>query len=467
MKSVRYLLVVLAVVAATFLGSATATATTFDDVGAALRRSPLYVDTRAEVSISPSDQAEIRRALASAGTPIYVAVLPEAALTAAGGDPARVLDRLRNATGRPGTYAVLIGTSDTAFGFEARSTLGTVGDLANQAHVDNRDNPAGTISAFVASVGSLAAAGGLGTSSPPTSNSGGGGVWLIVALLAVAVAVGGGTFWLIRRRRRKRAAAHRAAQTDAVRRTLDEDITAFGESLDQLDADLTDPRLGEEGRTDLAAALDDYDRAKLAAAAMTAPTDAATVTEALDSGRWHLARAAARLAGEPLPERRPPCFFDPRHGPSTSDAPFTPAGGIAREVPVCAVCAATVASGQQPDPRLVRVGSTPARPYWDSGPAYASYTSGYYSSSGADMLSTVFLATMVGSVLSGSTDAGSGDYRNDQQSGSDWSGGGGESGSGGWSDGGGGGGFDSGGGGFDSGGGGFDSGGGGFDSGGW
>ena len=117
---------------------------------------------------------------------------------------------------------------------------------------------------------------------------------------------------------------------------------------------------------------------------MTAPAEAASVTEPLDSGRWHLARAAARLAGEPLPERRPPCFFDPVTAPAPATRHSRPRADRA-QVPVCAVCAATVASGQQPDPRLVRGRQHSARPYWDSGPAYAGYTSGYYSSSGADV----------------------------------------------------------------------------------
>ncbi|MEU1307105.1 hypothetical protein ABZ443_46500, partial [Streptomyces shenzhenensis] len=44
-------------------------------------------------------------------------------------------------------------------------------------------------------------------------------------------------------------------------------------------------------------------------------------------GRASLAQLSARRAGRPLPARRPPCFFDPRHGPSVTDAGWTPPGG--------------------------------------------------------------------------------------------------------------------------------------------
>ena len=39
-------------------------------------------------------------------------------------------------------------------------------------------------------------------------------------------------------------------------------------------------------------------------------------TAALAEGRNELARARAALEGRDAPERRPPCFFDPRHGPA-------------------------------------------------------------------------------------------------------------------------------------------------------
>src|SRR5207253_411322 len=72
----------------------------------------------------------------------------------------------------------------------------------------------------------------------------------------------------------------------------------------------------EPTRTDYSGALDAYDRAKAALAAATEGGQLRGVTEALEEGRWRMECVRARLAGKPVPERLPPCFFDPRHGPS-------------------------------------------------------------------------------------------------------------------------------------------------------
>ena len=91
---------------------------------------------------------------------MFVAVLPQAALNNAGGDPNAVLERMRNSTGRAGTYAVVIGNSNSAFGLQARSTLGSVGDLAAAAYSNNRENPAGALVELANEVGARADAGG-------------------------------------------------------------------------------------------------------------------------------------------------------------------------------------------------------------------------------------------------------------------------------------------------------------------
>lgn len=61
-------------------------------------------------------------------------------------------------------------------------------------------------------------------------------------------------------------------------------------------------------------------------------------------------------AGEPLPDRREPCFFDPRHGPSVRDVSWAPPSGVARTVAVCAADARRLEGGQPPAVRQVRVG---------------------------------------------------------------------------------------------------------------
>lgn len=76
----------------------------------------------------------------------------------------------------------------------------------------------------------------------------------------------------------------------------------------------------------------------------------------LEEARFHLVRVLARRDGAPLPERRRPCAFDPRHGPSVRDVVWTPPHGPARSVPVCAADARRIEQDSEPEHRLVRVG---------------------------------------------------------------------------------------------------------------
>ena len=450
----RIAAVLIALIAA--LGFASpAAATTFDDVGASLRSDPLYVDPKAEVQLSSSQQQQVRDAIAGANTPIYMAVLPRAALSAGGGDPNAVIDRMRNSTGRAGTYAVLIGSSNSQYGFQGRSTLGSVGDLASAAYYDNQGNPTATMVQFADTVGQRAAQGGLNGGPGSSQVSDPGTDWAGLAFLGLLGAGGLGGVWYMRRKSKQRT----AESTAAVQKTLDEDITAFGEALDNLDVDLADPRLGDEGRSELEAALDKYDEARKVTATMSRPEDASKVTAALDEGRWRVACVQARIAGEPLPERRAPCFFDPRHGQSVEDVQWAPDGGAMRDVPACAACALAVKSGANPNVRMVETVGGRSQPYWNSGREYAGYTQGYYRNN-MDMFSTIFMATMIGNMMAGPTYYGGGmggGYSGGDSGGGMWGGGGGSSwggGGGGWFDGGGGGGW-GGGGDFGGGGGGW------------
>ncbi len=125
-------------------------------------------------------------------------------------------------------------------------------------------------------------------------------------------------------------------------------------------------------------------------AAAERPEDVKAVTQALEDGRFSLAVLAARREGRALPERRPPCFFDPRHGPSVADATWTPAGGAAR-VPVCAADRARLADGRDPAIREVET-EYGRRPYWDAGPAYGPWAGGYF---GGGILPGLLVGTLL------------------------------------------------------------------------
>jgi hypothetical protein len=199
---------------------------------------------------------------------------------------------------------------------------------------------------------------------------------LLLVLAAILVATSAA-----RRNAERRELARQRAALEPVQKLTAEDITALGEELQSLDLDLAGRTLGPGERADYQRALDAYDAAKTAAEAMRAPEDVRHVTEILEDGRYAMACVRARVDGEPLPTRRPPCFFDPRHGMSVADVPWTPPGGTQRDVPACALDAERVRAGAEPDTRMVMAGARRV-PYWAGGPAYQPYARGYFGAFG-------------------------------------------------------------------------------------
>ncbi len=170
--------------------------------------------------------------------------------------------------------------------------------------------------------------------------------------------------------------------SDAARNSLDTDITRFGDELRDLDLDVVGFELDEEAQSHYSEALDAYENAKQAMNQAKYESDATAIAHILEEGRYAMACVKARAHGKPLPERRPPCFFDPSHGPSTRNVTWAPDGGAPREVPSCALDAARVTSGANPHIRMVQQGYQSV-PYWqDQG--HAAYARGYYQPYGLD-----------------------------------------------------------------------------------
>lgn len=395
-------------------------ASNLNEVASELERSPLYVHPAAAEELGErgftfgdGGEAAARDAIEGADSPFYVAVLPEAAAD----------DNLaRNLSGRlgDGTYLVLFGNQTLSAG--STSISSGVRDLASeQIQAADGDLGAG-ITNFVeeaeqviADGGSSAGGGGGGSS----SDSGGGGL-LPLAILAAA---GGGGFLLYRRNKRNKE----RAQLEQVRGALDEDITKYGERLSALDLDLRqDSKVPIEARNEYGRALDLYENAKTFADRAEKPSDLKPVTTALEEGRWLLACVDARSKGEPIPERRLPCFFDPGHGPSVEDIEWAPPGGTVRTVPACAADALRIKNGADPDIRMVPVGDDERRPYYDAGPAYGGWAGGYF----GGLLPGMLIGTMLGSAMSspvyvdGGGDGGGGDGGGGDWGGGDFGGGG-------------------------------------------
>lgn len=209
--------------------------------------------------------------------------------------------------------------------------------------------------------------------------------------LLVVLAIGAVVVALVVKANQRKAIARKAAELEPVKKLAFEDVTALGEELQALDLELTGRQLDEGERADYQRALDAYESAKTAADRMAQPDDVRHVTEILEDGRYAMACVRARVSGQPLPTRRPPCFFDPRHGLSTEDVPYTPPGGTLRDVPACALDAQRVRAGAEPDVRKVMVGSRRV-PYWQGGPAYQPYARGYFGGFGP--LDWIFMGFM-------------------------------------------------------------------------
>jgi hypothetical protein len=209
--------------------------------------------------------------------------------------------------------------------------------------------------------------------------------------LLIVLAVGAVIVVLVVKSNQRKAIARKAAELEPVKKLAFEDVTSLGEDLQALDLELVGRTLDEGQRADYQRALDAYESAKTAADRMDRPDDVKHVTEILEDGRYAMACVRARVAGEALPARRPPCFFDPRHGLSVDDVPYAPPGGTTRDVPACALDAERVRAGAEPDIRKVMVGSRRV-PYWQGGPAYQPYARGYFGAFGP--LDWIFMGFM-------------------------------------------------------------------------
>ena len=280
----------------------------------------------------------------------------------------------------------------------------------------------------------------------------------LLVILLIGLAVLGLVSARRQQTRRQELEARKAADLEAVKKTADEDVTRYGEEVTRLDTAVIGHDLDDAGRQDYQRALDCYEQAKAAVDAVSEPEEVKHVTEVLEDGRYAVACVKARIAGEPLPTRRPPCFFNPSHGPSTTDIEWAPPGGQKRDVPVCAADADRVAAGAEPDIRTVMNG--PERvPYWQGGPAYSPWAQGYF---GSYAMSGLLPGFLIGSMLTPGLGFGGWDNDPSEAGGGDGGGADGGGGDGGGGDGGGG---DGGGGDFgggDGGGGGDFGGGGGF-----
>ena len=183
--------------------------------------------------------------------------------------------------------------------------------------------------------------------------------------------------------------------TPAARQACDDDITTFGTELRDLDLDVVGRPLDDAAHQDYTRALDAYDAAKQHLSRAQYDVDVRRVAEILEEGRYAMACVRARVSGRPVPAKRPPCFFNPSHGPSTQNVEWAQQGQPSRSVPACAADAERVLAGGVPYIRTVQVGARRV-PYWEAGREYAPWAQGYFSNwKGSDLIKGVAVGSVV------------------------------------------------------------------------
>jgi hypothetical protein len=360
----------------------------------------VYVDPEASPSLTDDQEEALRdRITEERAGPMYVVVVPDEIAGEAGGDLTSALGQIADGIRRNGTYVIVAGRQIRALSTEL--DRGEAGDLAAEAIEGGGGNLNTILLDFVDRVGEAQNGGG--------DEGGATGALILLGLL------GAGGAALLVGSRRKRARA--AAEFEEAKRNARDDLVALGDDIRALDFDIEVPGVDPQAKADYDHAVTRYTEAEEQWERARRPEDLAPVGEALEEGRWAMASAQARLRGETPPERRPPCFFDPRHGPSSRDVMWSPPFGEAREVPACEADAQRVERGEEPHPREVDWNGQRV-PYWNAGPAYAPFAGGLY---GVGLLPGLLIGSTLFGAMSPAVyaDQSSGDF-----GGGDWGGGG-------------------------------------------
>jgi hypothetical protein len=388
-----------ALVAALVLAPAAGAQATLDEVADALRSERVYVHPATD-NVSAEEASSLRRQIdVEADGTVFIAVLPDSFRgEGSATDVALELGRLVRVAG---VYAVVVGQQFRAVSTDLPS--GEAGRLATASFQARRESGiAAVLSDFVRRVGEARQDAG-------ATEDEGSTFWVVGLVVGVLALIG---FGFARRRRR----AHELAEVKAAAR---EDLVALAEDVTGLDAEVDrDP----EAKRSYARAMEAYQRADDSFDRARSPRDLAKVSSAMAEARFEMETAKAQLKGKPPPEPRLPCFFDPRHGPSSRDVWWEPPYGRAVMVPACEADAQRVQAGVEPEVREVAVDGR-RRPYWDAPAYYGPWAGGFY---GGGLLPGLLVGSALGATMGGAQDAyaaPSGDWDSGDFGGGDFGGG--------------------------------------------
>ncbi len=406
MRSVTVvMLIALAAVLAAAAPAAAQGQEVIDRAARALQSDPVYQDPDAENGVDGAQLSQLRRLVEAQDAPVYLAILPSSAGAADG-----VVVDLAREVDRRGTYGVVVGGAFRAVSnAEPQRVAAAESRAAFEEHRD--EGVAAVLADFVRRTGEAGVQGPAdeGSGSGGGGNGSGGVPWLLVIVLAIG---GLFAFRAFGRSRRRRAEDERAFAD--VRRTAEDDIGAIATEITELDDDVEAAGAPPQAKEAYMRALDHYQRADEALRQARTVEDVRAVAETAADGRYEMAVARAHLEGRDTPVRRPPCFFDPRHGPSVTEMEYAPPGGEPRAVPVCQADAVRLQHGEEPEPRSEMIGGREV-PYW-AAPG-AGYYGGAFGGFGPGLLGGFLLGSMFDAPSAWGSEGG------DAGGGGDWGGG--------------------------------------------
>lgn len=129
-----------------------------------------------------------------------------------------------------------------------------------------------------------------------------------------------------------------------------EDLGALADRLDD-----SPPWMDGEASAEWKRSAGLYATARAALRDVRTLADVLAVHTLLREARFHLARADAIAYDEEPPSSSEPCFFDPRHGPATTEVAWAPLGAEPAPVAVCRDDADRIAHGYAPRLRRLRL----------------------------------------------------------------------------------------------------------------